>query len=80
MVLGIVGIVFAFFCYPIGFVCAVVGLPLGGVAKSQIASGKASRDGNGQAVAGIVLCIISIAVAILAMVAFGNAVNELSQS
>ena len=77
MVLGIVGIVFAFFCYPVGFICALVGLPLGGVAKSKIAKGKASKDGNGQAVTGIVLCIITVAIAIIMIVVVGAAIGSL---
>jgi uncharacterized membrane protein len=80
MVLGIVGIVFSFFCYPIGFICALVGLPLGAVAKAQISKGTASREGNGQAVTGIVLGIITLAIAVLAMIAFGAAISEFESS
>ena len=73
MVLGIVGIVFAFFCYPVGFVCALVGLPLGGVAKSNIAKGTAPASSNGQAVTGIVLSVITVAIAVIMMIAIGSA-------
>ena len=77
MVLGIVGIVFAFFCYPVGFICALVGLPLGAVAKSKIAKGQASTDGNGQAVTGIVLSIITVAIALIMVAVVGAAVGSL---
>ena len=77
MVLGIVGIVFAFFCYPVGFICALVGLPLGAVAKSKISKGQASRDANGQAVTGIVLCIITVAIAIIMVAVVGAAIGSL---
>lgn len=72
MVLGIVGIVFAFLCYPIGFILALVGLPLGGVALSKISKGTVKPDGKGMAITGIVLGIITIAIAILVAIAFAS--------
>ena len=78
MVLGIVGIVFAFLCYPIGFILAVIGLPLGGVALSNISKGKVVPDGKGKATAGIVLAIITLAIAVIMIFVVGAALSDLS--
>jgi uncharacterized membrane protein len=75
MVLGIVGIVFAFLCYPIGFVLAIVGLPLGGVALSKINKGTVKPDGKGQAITGVVLSIITLAIALIMMFVVGAALS-----
>jgi hypothetical protein len=73
MVLGIVGVVFAFFCYPVGIVCALVGLPLGIVARSNIAKGTAPASSNGQAVTGIVLSVIAVPISLIMMFALSGA-------
>lgn len=78
MVLGIVGAVFALCFYPVAFVCAVVGLPLGGVAMSRISKGRADPSGKGQAVAGVVLCTITIALAVIMMIVIADTVNSLN--
>ena len=76
MVLGIIGLVFPFIgLYPIGFVCAIVGLILGILAKKKEPSGKAT--------AGIVMSIISLALCTIVTIAcvacasaVSNAINE----
>lgn len=65
MVLGIVATVFAVFCFPIGIVCALVGLPLGAVARSKMKQPGISENGKGMATAGIVLGIVALAIAAL---------------
>lgn len=53
MVLGILALVM-FWCWFIGIVFALVGLPLGLVALSRISKGTASPEGKGMAVAGLI--------------------------
>ncbi len=76
MVLGIVGIVFAFLCYPVGFVLAVISLPLGGVALSNISKGTARPDGKGKAITGVVLSIITVGIALIMMLVVGAALSS----
>ena len=68
MVLGIVSLVFCW-CWPVGGTCAIVGLPLGAVAFSRIKNGQADPRPRGMAIAGIVMCIISIALIVIILVA-----------
>ena len=64
MVLGIVGLLGAFFC-GIGVVAAVIGLVLGYVAKREIRDSAGRQTGSGMATAGIVLGWIGVGLAIL---------------
>lgn len=64
MVLGIISVIFAF-CFGIGAVTAIVGLPLGGVALSKMSKGEVSNQGKGMAIAGVVCSIIAIAMAVI---------------
>ncbi len=72
MVLGIVSLVFCW-CWPVGGTCAIVGLPLGGVALSKIKNGDADPRPRGMAIAGLVMCIISIALILIIVVALAGA-------
>ena len=69
MVLGIIADVF-FFAWGIGITCGIVGLVLSSVAWRRIASGTASSDGKGFAIAGFVTSVI--AVATLAYISISN--------
>lgn len=65
MVLGILSILFSCCFYYISFPCGLIGLILGAVAV------KKGNDGKGMAVAGIVLSIISLAIAVIAIIMGG---------
>jgi hypothetical protein len=69
MVLGIVGIVFALtVCLaPIGVIVALVGVILGGVSLSKYKTAE-TQEGKGMATAGLVLCIITLAIAVIVWV------------
>lgn len=73
MVLGIVGIVFAICFFPIGLILGIIGLPLGGVALSRINSGEVIPSGRGQAIAGVVLSILTLVIAIILLIVVVNA-------
>ncbi len=76
LVLGIIAVVFAPFCGPIGVVLALIGIPLGGVAVARIRSGQVAADGRGMAIAGLVLGIVALVLALLVfLVFFGAAMN-----
>ena len=66
MVLGIVGVVFALtVCLaPVGMVLALVGVILGGIALSKYKAAE-SQEGKGMAIAGLVLCIATLALAVI---------------
>lgn len=74
MVLGIVGVVFALtVCLaPIGIVVALVGVVLGGIALSKYKAAE-NQDGKGMATAGLVLCIVTLAIAIIIWVTCATA-------
>ena len=65
MVLGILSVIVC--CYPL-MLCALVGLPLGIVALLRIKKGVAAPDGRGQAIAGVALSSIAIALGLLFMI------------
>jgi hypothetical protein len=71
MVLGIVAAVFTILCWPIGIVCALVGLPMGAVAFARINSGSAANDGKGQAIAGLVLSLVALSLTVIVWLALG---------
>lgn len=77
MVLGIVSLVFCW-CWPVGGTCAIVGLPFGAVALSKIAKGEGDPAGKGMATAGLVMCIISIALILIFVIAWGGAIGGAS--
>jgi len=79
MVLGICGVVFAFCYYPIGFLCAVVGVVLGGVALSKMNSG-GDRSGRGMAIAGLVCSIVAIGIGVLALIFWGSVIAAMNNS
>ena len=64
----VLGIIAAVPCCSINHVGALVGLPLGIIALMRINKGAADPRGKGQAIAGIVLCSVGIAIGILAIV------------
>lgn len=65
MVLGIISAVVC--CYPL-MLCSLVGLPLGLVALTRIQKGVADPKGKGQAIAGVVLSAIVLALGIAGVV------------
>lgn len=71
LVLGIVGIFFAVFCWPIGLVCALIGLSLGGVALSRIRKGQADPSVRGLALAGVIVSGFTVALSLIALVLVG---------
>ena len=76
MVLGIIGLVFAFipaFGAFIAFPCIIVGLPLSGVGFFQ---GKKRGTGVGISVAGIVTNIVALIIAILWLAVIGAALSS----
>lgn len=75
MVLGIVGIVFSILFFPVGMICAVLGLILGIVARSQITNSHGTIGGSGLAVAGIALGAVALIISIFMMAACISAVN-----
>jgi hypothetical protein len=64
MVLGIVALIFCW-CWPVGGVCAIVGLPLGLVARSRITKGEADPQPKAMATAGVIMCGIAIVLVIV---------------
>lgn len=79
MVLGICGIVLAFCYYPVAFICAVIGVVLGGVALSKMSSG-GDRSGRGMAIAGLVCSIVTLALSVLALIFWGSVIAALGSS
>ncbi len=75
MVLGIVSLVFCW-CWYIGGVCALVGLPLGAVALSKISKGQADPGPKGMAVAGLVMNIISLALIVVFVIVIYSAADS----
>ena len=71
MVLGIIADVF-FFAWILGIICGIVGLVLSSVAWRRIASGTASSDGKGFAIAGFVTSLIAVGLAVLIIFAFAS--------
>jgi len=71
MVLGIIADVF-FFAWFIGIICGIVGLVLSSVAWRRIASGTASSDGKGFAIAGFITSLIAVGVAVLVVLAVAS--------
>jgi len=65
MVLGILSAVIC--CYPL-MLCSLVGLPLGLVALTRIQKGTADPKGKGQAIAGVVLSSIVLALGVIGIV------------
>jgi hypothetical protein len=81
MVLGIVGLLGAFFC-GIGLIAAIVGLVLGYVAKREIRDSQGRLDGSGMATAGIVLgwvavglALVFVAIAVMASLPSGSSAS-----
>jgi hypothetical protein len=72
MVLGIVALIFCW-CWPVGGVCAIVGLPLGLVARSRITKGEADPQPKGMATAGVIMCGIAIVLVIVIVIIALNA-------
>lgn len=70
MVLGILSIVFSCCFYYVAFPCGLVGLILGAVAI------KKGNNGRGMAIAGLVLSIISLALAVVTMIIGGALLAE----
>jgi hypothetical protein len=64
MILGIVGIVLAFF-YGIGAIPAIVAVILGHIGMGQIKSSGSTQGGNGMALAGLITGYIGIGIAVL---------------
>lgn len=71
MVLGILSILFSCCFYYIAFPCGLIGLILGAVAI------KKGNNGKGMAVAGLVLSIISLALAVVTIAIGGAILTEL---
>jgi len=71
MVLGIVAVVFCW-CWYVGGVCAIVGLPMGAIALSKISKGEADPGPKGMAIAGVATSIVALALIILVVVAFAS--------
>ena len=71
MVLGICAIVFSVLCWPVGVVCAIVGLVMSLSTRKKISSGMYSTQGEGQAKAGLVMSVIALCLAVLVLVAWG---------
>lgn len=79
MVLGICGLVFAFCFYPVGFVCSIVGVSLGGVALAKMKPGT-DRSGRGMAIAGLICSIVTLALSVLFLIYWGSVFTALSNS
>lgn len=69
MVLGILALVL-FWCWFLGIGLALVGLPLGLVARTKIAKGEVIPQGMGQATAGIACSAIALVLALGILVLF----------
>lgn len=69
LVLGIVSVVFSLtVCLaPVGAVMALVGVVLGGIAISKYKTAE-NKDGKGMATAGLILCIVTLAIAVIVLV------------
>lgn len=65
MVLGILAVLLSCCYYYVAFPCALIGLILGAVAI------KKNNRGKGMAIAGLVLSIISVAIAVITIVTAG---------
>ena len=71
MILGIVSILFSCCFYYIAFPCGLLGLIFAAVAL------KKANAGKGMAVAGLVLCIISLALAVVTIIMGGAILGSL---
>ncbi|QIM21949.1 DUF4190 domain-containing protein [Phycicoccus sp. HDW14] len=70
LVLGILGIVFAFCCWPVGLLLGIGGGILGYLAKQEI--GRTGQAGGGLAQGGFVTGIIAVVLSIIAPIAFAS--------
>ena len=78
MVLGIIGVVFAFIPFLgvlLGIILGLLALVLGGVGLGRAKD--PSRGGRGQAITGVVLGIVALGIVFLQAVVIGEAANEL---
>lgn len=80
MVLGIVGIIFAFAIPFVGLICAILALVLGIVGRSQITNSNGQIAGGGMAVAGIVLGAVVLLLSIIMMAACAAFLGTLSST
>jgi hypothetical protein len=64
LTLGILGLVFLLFCYPVSLIFGILAIIFGAIGKKQVFSNGASGSA-GQAVAGLVMGIITLALAAL---------------
>ena len=61
MIVGIVGVPFAFCCFPIGLVLGIVALVLGIFSRREVDASGGTQSGSGMALAGIVLGALEVA-------------------
>ncbi|WP_404352285.1 DUF4190 domain-containing protein [Phycicoccus jejuensis] len=70
LVLGVLGLVFAFCCWPLGLILGIGGAVLGFLAKQEIA--RTGQAGRGLAQGGFVTGIIAVVLSIIVPVAFAS--------
>jgi hypothetical protein len=80
MVLGIIGVVVALPTCGLGAVVGLVGLVLGYQARGQIQRSNATMGGSGQALSGIILGWICVAILLLMIAVFVLAMLPTSHS
>jgi hypothetical protein len=64
LTLGILGLVFLLFCYPVSLVLGILAVIFGAIGRKQVSANGASGSA-GQAVAGLVMGIITLSLAAL---------------
>jgi len=79
MILGIVGVVLAFF-YGIGAIPAIVAVILGHIGMGQIKNSAGTQGGNGMALAGLITGYIGIGIAVLYVVIIVLVISALTHS
>lgn len=80
MVLGIISLVFSFFCGFISLITAPVGLILGII---DLVKKKAQEKSKGMAIAGVVMCAIAIFILVFSLIFFASniegAISEIEE-
>ena len=64
LVVGVIGLVFAFCCSLLGLVLGVVAIVLGRISRREIAATGGAQSGDGLAKAGLVLGIVDVVIAV----------------
>ncbi|MBU3134647.1 DUF4190 domain-containing protein [Clostridium gasigenes] len=76
LILGIVGMLFSFFCGFITMITAPIGLTLGII--DLVKKKKENMTNNGMAISGIILCSLSLVIAVIMFFVLASVFSSLS--